>query len=40
MILDSYVLDKIKSIIGIKEFDNTTMLINIDDKLPNDIVNE
>lgn len=40
MILDSYVLDKIKCIIGIKESDNTTMLINIDDKLPNDIVNE
>ena len=29
MILDSYVLNKIKSIIGMKEFDNTTMLINI-----------
>ena len=30
-------LDKIKGTIGIEKFDNTKILIDIDDKLPNDI---
>ena len=31
------VLDKIKEIIGIEQFDNTTILIETNDKLPYDI---
>ena len=31
------VLDRIKKIIGIEKFDNTKILIEIDDKLPDDI---
>ena len=35
-ILDK-VLDKIKRIVGIEKFDDTKILINTDDKLPNNI---
>ena len=31
------VLDKIKEILGTEEFDDTKILINADDKLPDDI---
>ena len=31
------ILDRIKKIIGIGKFDNTKILIDTDDKLPNDI---
>ena len=39
--VDDYILDiklrKIRKIIGIEKFDNTKILINTDDKLPDDI---
>ena len=41
LIIDDYmlnkVLDKIKEIIGLEQFDNTKILIDIDDKLPDGI---
>ena len=42
LVIDDYVinklLDKIKEIIDIEKFDNTKILIETDDKLPDDII--